>query len=77
MKVAVEKSPAKKHLSPWELGSREWDGRIGTAMAQVASWRRTSFFSLGLTGVSLLGLIYLGAQPKTVPHVVEIDKIGE
>jgi type IV secretory pathway TrbF-like protein len=55
---------------------QEWDRRMGTALAQAYNWRLTALLALGLVFISLLGTVYLGAQPKAVPHIVQIDRIG-
>jgi type IV secretion system protein VirB5 len=49
---------------------------MGSAVVQARSWRLAAFGGLVLVLVSLVGLIYLGAQPRTVPHIVEVDKLG-
>jgi type IV secretion system protein VirB5 len=55
---------------------QEWDRRMGTAVVQARNWRLATLLALGLVFVSLAGTIYLGAQPKLVPHIVQVDKIG-
>jgi type IV secretory pathway TrbF-like protein len=55
---------------------QEWDDRMGGAVIQARNWRLATLLSLGLVLVSLAGTIYLGAQPKAVPHIVQVDKIG-
>jgi type IV secretion system protein VirB5 len=55
---------------------KEWDDRMGGAIVQARNWRLATLLSLGLVLVSLVGTIYLGAQPKAVPHIVQVDKIG-
>lgn len=55
---------------------QEWDRRMGSAVVQARNWRLATLFSLGLVLVSLVGTIYLGAQPKAVPHIVQVDRIG-
>jgi type IV secretion system protein VirB5 len=55
---------------------QEWDRRMGTAVVQARNWRLATLLSLGLVFVSLVGTIYLGAQPKAVPHIVQIDRLG-
>jgi type IV secretory pathway TrbF-like protein len=55
---------------------QEWDRRMGSAVIQARNWRLATLFSLGLVLVSLIGTIYLGAQPKAVPHIVQVDRIG-
>ncbi len=75
---AVSKNfgPVGKKLTPYDRAGLEWDHRIGTQAVQSANWRLAAFGSLGLVAISLCGLIYLGAQPKAVPHVVEVDRAG-
>ena len=55
---------------------QEWDRRMGSAVIQARNWRLATLFSLGLVLVSLIGTIYLGAQPKAVLHIVQVDRIG-
>jgi type IV secretion system protein VirB5 len=55
---------------------QEWDARMGSAVVQARSWRLACFASLGLVGMSLVGVIYLGKQPKAVPHIIEVDRLG-
>ena len=55
---------------------KEWDDRMGGAVIQARNWRLATLLSLGLVLVSLAGTIYFGAQPKAVPHIVQVDRIG-
>ena len=55
---------------------QEWDRRMGSAVIQARNWRLATLMSLGLVLVSLIGTIYLGAQPKAFPHIVQVDRIG-
>jgi len=55
---------------------QEWDSRMGSAVVQARNWRLATLASLGLVLISLVGIIYLGAQPKLVPHIVQVDRIG-
>ena len=49
---------------------------MGTSLAQAYNWRLAALLALGLVFVALIGTIYLGAQPKAVPHIVQIDRLG-
>ena len=49
---------------------------MGSAVVHAKNWRLAAFAQLGLHLFAMIGLIYLGAQPKTVPLVVEVDKLG-
>ncbi len=55
---------------------QEWDRRMGAAVVQARNWRLATLLSLGLVLVALVGVVYLGAQPKAVPHIVQVDRIG-
>jgi len=62
--------------APYRRARQEWDTRMGSSIAQAKNWRLACFGSLGVVGLSTLGLVYLGALPKAVPHIIEIDKLG-
>ena len=49
---------------------------MGDAVVQAANWRLIAFGELALLLLSSIGLVYLGAQPKAVPHLVQVDKLG-
>jgi type IV secretion system protein VirB5 len=57
-------------------GRREWDSRMGSAVIQAKNWRYSSLALTMLLLVSIAGNVYLGKQPKAVPHVVQVDQIG-
>ncbi len=62
--------------TPYKRARQEWDNRMGTAVVSAKNWRLATFGSLGLVGLSIIGLIYLGSKPKLVPHIVQVDAIG-
>jgi len=70
-----EPTPASAH--PYLAARREWDERYGDAIARAYSWRLVAFASLAVTAIAVLGVVYIGAQPKTKPYVVALDKLGE
>jgi type IV secretory pathway TrbF-like protein len=55
---------------------REWDARMGSAVVQARSWRVNSLVLATLLGGALLAIVYLGVQPKAVPHIIEVDALG-
>lgn len=63
--------------TPYVRAGQVWDDRIGSAVVQAKNWRLAAFASLGLVALSLGGMVYLGAQPKVVPHIVQVDQIGQ
>ncbi|MDT0632946.1 type IV secretion system protein [Rubrivirga litoralis] len=40
------------------------------------NWQLVAVFSLALLGISLVGLVTLALQSRTVPYVVEVDRLG-
>jgi type IV secretory pathway TrbF-like protein len=62
--------------TPFRRARAEWDSRMGSAVVQAKNWRLAAFASLGITTLATLGMIYLGALPKAVPHIVEVDRLG-
>jgi type IV secretion system protein VirB5 len=69
-------SPEGQVETRYRRARKEWDDRMGGAVIQARNWRLATLLSLGLVLVALAGTIYLGAQPKAVPHIVQVDKIG-
>lgn len=63
--------------SIYERAKEAWDQRLGSARIQAYNWRLVSFSSLALLALSLMGNIYLGAQSKVMPFVVELKPNGE
>lgn len=63
--------------TPYQKAAQIWDDRIGSAAAQAANWRTLAFgaclVSLTLAG----GMIWMSAQSRVTPYVVEVDGLGE
>ena len=68
--------PVEPLTTPYQKARQEWDRRMGAATVQAANWRLIALIALGLLLLSNIGLAYLGVQPKAVPHLVQIDKLG-
>src|SRR5690242_17123648 len=68
--------PMESADTPYQKASREWDSRMGATVVQAANWRPVAFAELGLLLVASIGMIILGPQPKAVPHLVQLDKLG-
>lgn len=49
---------------------------MGIAVVQAANWRLAALLALAVVALEGIGLIFLGAQPKAVPHLVQVDKLG-
>jgi type IV secretion system protein VirB5 len=69
-------APPEPLDTPYVKARQEWDLRMGSALVHARTWRLAAFGELGLLLLSSLGLVYLGAQPKAVPLVVQVDKLG-
>ena len=62
--------------SPFVAARREWNERYGDYIAQAKNWRLTAILSLAISLILATGSIWLAAQTKFVPYVVEVDKLG-
>ncbi len=68
--------PAPETDNPYRRARQEWDDRLGSAIVHARNWRMATFVALGGLLLSILGMIYLGKQPKAVPHIIEVDHLG-
>jgi type IV secretion system protein TrbF len=68
--------PAGQLSTPFQKAGQLWDTRMGAAIVQARNWRVAFFCCLGALTLSIGGLIYLGSQPKLVPHIVHLDRLG-
>lgn len=62
--------------TPFQRAGHLWDERIGSARVQARAWRIMAFGSLGLTCAVTTGFVWLSAQSRVVPYVVEVDRLG-
>ncbi|MGH7436850.1 MAG: conjugal transfer protein TrbF [Polyangiaceae bacterium] len=62
--------------TPYRRARQEWDARMGSALVHAKNWRLATFGSMAAVLVMAGGMIYLGALPKAVPHIIEVDKLG-
>ncbi len=76
MSAPLKWSPDGHADTPYRRARQEWDTRMGTALVHAHHWRLATFASLGAVTLALGGMIYLGAQPKAVPHIIEVDRLG-
>jgi type IV secretion system protein VirB5 len=56
---------------------REWNERYGSYIAQAHAWRLTALASLGVAFVAVVGVVWIGAENRVVPYVVQTDKLGD
>lgn len=62
--------------TPYQRAKQMWDERIGSARVQAMNWRLMALSCLGLSAAMAAALIWLSAQSRITPYVVEIDKQG-
>jgi type IV secretion system protein VirB5 len=72
--VQAPSSPAAS--TPWGNAQHAWDDRMLRLALQVKNWQRAFTIMAGIAGFSVVGVIYIGAQSKIVPMIVEVDKLG-
>ena len=70
-------STSERSLTSYEKAKAAWDGRMGNARVQAYNWRIIAFLLLLVLAISIAGNIYLGAQSKVIPYVVEVRPSGE
>lgn len=63
--------------NPYLAARRSWNSREGSLIAARLIWQIAGIASLLIALASVAGLIYLGSQPKFVPYVVEVDRLGQ
>jgi len=67
---------ANSELNPYVEARREWNERYGDYIHQAQHWRTMALISGLVALISVAGVVYIGAQSKVVPYVVEVDKLG-
>jgi type IV secretory pathway TrbF-like protein len=60
-------------FTPYQKAALEWDNRIGSAKAQVKSWRLAAILSIVFALVVISAYIYQRSVPQVIPYIVEID----
>lgn len=63
--------------SPWAMAQMRHENTFLRQAQQVANWRLFAFFCLSVASAAVGGVIYIGAQSKYIPYVVEVDKLGQ
>jgi type IV secretion system protein TrbF len=69
--------PESPHSAIYLAGRREWNERYGSYIAQRDSWRLLAMASLGVAAIAVGGVLWLSAQSRVVPYVVEVNKLGD
>lgn len=69
--------PDGPHSAVYLAARREWNERYGSYIAQAHAWRLTALAALAVTFVAVGGVVWIGAQSRVVPYVVQTDKLGD
>ena len=69
-------SPLPSEDNPYLSARAEYGDRYGAAVNEAARWRQISFFLLLLCLAFGAAMIWMAAQNKVVPYVVQVDKQG-
>ena len=75
-KSKVKPPVAEKGGSPYLNGREEWLERYGSYISRAAQWRMAAFICLIITVVSISGNVIQASQVKTIPYIIEVDKLG-
>ena len=68
---------SQQDANPFLDTRRAWNGVWEESLANARRWRMIAFVLLALLGIAVYGLINLGSQPKAIPYIVEVNKLGE
>lgn len=63
--------------SPYLNGREEWLERYGSYISRAAQWRMVAFLCLLIATISITGNVIQANQVKTVPYIIEVDKLGK
>lgn len=64
-------------VTPYQKAAQLWDERIGSSRVQARNWRLMAFGCLMLSAGLASGMVWLSAQGRVTPYVVEVDRLGE
>jgi type IV secretory pathway TrbF-like protein len=69
--------PDNPHSAVYMAARREWNERYGSYIAQAHAWRLTALAAIGVAFVAVVGVVWIGAQNRVVPYVVQTDRLGD
>lgn len=76
-KNSKQEAPQASSGNPYLNGREEWLERYGSFISRAAQWRMAAFICLMITGISITGNVIQASQVKTVPYIIEVDKLGK
>ena len=69
--------PDNPHSAVYLAARREWNERYGSYIAQAHAWRLVALASLCVALVAVIGVVWIGAQARIVPYIVQTDRLGD
>ncbi|WGO96439.1 conjugal transfer protein TrbF (plasmid) [Pseudomonas viciae] len=76
MKQSKAAVKAPDTSTPYLAARQEWNERYGSYVSSAAAWKLTAIASMFVSIVAVCGVVYIGAQSKIVPYIVQVDKLG-
>lgn len=73
----VPDAASKRPQSPYLAAREEWNERYGDYIARARNWRLVAVIAIMIALVLSAGTVYVAAQSKYVPYIVEVDKLGQ
>ncbi|MBS1213944.1 MAG: conjugal transfer protein TrbF [Proteobacteria bacterium] len=70
------KEPVKE-INPYLSARIHWNAHVGAVLSAARLWQIVALVSLSIALIAAGGAIYVGAQSKFIPYVVEVDKLGQ
>jgi len=68
--------PSKSARKSFLDAQKHWDSREGSIVATAKTWKMVAMISAAIAFVAVCGNVWIGAQNKLVPYVVEINNEG-
>lgn len=73
----AEKGVQGAELNPYLVARMHWNAHVGAVLSAARIWQVVALVSLAIALIAVGGAIYVGAQSKFIPYVVEVDKLGQ
>ncbi len=64
-------------VTPYQRAAQVWDDRIGSSLGQAHNWRLLAFGAVTVSALLAGGMVWLAAQNRVTPYVVEVGSMGE
>lgn len=65
------------NTNPYLSAQNTWKDYVGSIVGARNILIATTFLSLSIALVSVVGVVHIGSQSKLTPYVIEVDKLGQ